>query len=409
MAWHKRYINKDAKKDTKAKAPRVKNRLLVEFCRADYLWISPHPLINPFLGHPTPCPVWLSGSLAVGPNILDAIERVTMKVWEDAEVQTPDGSMRHVTDLVEKPVWRLRDPQEFFPTREEEASDDHPFHKSYCTGGTAVAEEDGFLRVEKISTVSISTLVYKLAVGMTGSTHDASRHIGAIAAEAWAADIDRARRLYELIRSMPQGILADADVPDELQAVSSVGQMVETAVLRETCHWLGIDPDSPIERRRGRPRKQRNEAGESMAAGQLIELTLHDNGSVTGRLLKDYLGIPKGTSLAGLTLTKLAEMLVALRESELVDDADLLEAYLEAADPDWRAKIADEIGVENGGEAKPDPWTLLGLEPGATLEEVKKAYRTIVRVIHPDASPLPRWYAQTVNDAYRQLLQELES
>ena len=31
-----------------------------------------------------------------------------------------------------------------------------------------------------------------------------------------------------------------------------------------------------------------------------------------------------------------------------------------------------------------------------------------MRYIHPDISGLPQWYAQTVNDAYRKLLEELE-
>lgn len=101
-------------------------------------------------------------------------------------------------------------------------------------------------------------------------------------------------------------------------------------------------------------------------------------------------------------------MLVALREGELIEDADLLEAYLDAVDPDWRAKIAEEIGLEEDSTTGIDPWTVLGLSPGASLEEVKRAYKKIMRTIHPDTSGLPRWYAQAVNDAYRRLLEELD-
>lgn len=101
-------------------------------------------------------------------------------------------------------------------------------------------------------------------------------------------------------------------------------------------------------------------------------------------------------------------MLVALREGELVSDADLLEAYLDAVDPDWRAKIAEEIGLEEDSTTRIDPWTVLGLEPGVSLSDVKRAYKRIMRTIHPDASGLPRWYAQVVNDAYRRLMEELD-
>ena len=79
----------------------------------------------------------------------------------------------------------------------------------------------------------------------------------------------------------------------------------------------------------------------------VIELTLQSDGSVTGRLLTDFQALGANTPLATLTLTKLAEILVGLREAELIKDADLLEAYLEAVDPDWRTKIADEIGFED--------------------------------------------------------------
>jgi DnaJ-domain-containing protein 1 len=138
----------------------------------------------------------------------------------------------------------------------------------------------------------------------------------------------------------------------------------------------------------------------------VIELTLQLDGSVTGRLIASFQGLSQNTNLASLTLSKLAEILVALREAELVDDADLLEAYLEAVDADWRAKIAEEIGVEDNSTPT-NPWTVLGLTPGASLEEVKQAYRKIMRTVHPDTSGLPQWYAQTVNHAYRQLLEEL--
>ena len=34
-----------------------------------------------------------------------------------------------------------------------------------------------------------------------------------------------------------------------------------------------------------------------------------------------------------------------------------------------------------------DPYDILGIEPGATLEEVKRAYRALAKELHPDANP----------------------
>ena len=34
-----------------------------------------------------------------------------------------------------------------------------------------------------------------------------------------------------------------------------------------------------------------------------------------------------------------------------------------------------------------DPYEVLGIEPGATLDEVKRAYRALAKALHPDANP----------------------
>ncbi len=42
------------------------------------------------------------------------------------------------------------------------------------------------------------------------------------------------------------------------------------------------------------------------------------------------------------------------------------------------------IRAANLGEASDDPYTILGVEPGADLEDIKKAHRALVREHHPD-------------------------
>src|SRR6476659_7482415 len=53
----------------------------------------------------------------------------------------------------------------------------------------------------------------------------------------------------------------------------------------------------------------------------------------------------------------------------------------------------------------PDPYRILELQRGATLDEVKRAYRRLAKVHHPDAAgeaALPRFLA--IQAAYEQLL-----
>lgn len=400
MAWHNRYINSIATSGL---------RITIEFKRQDLLWVSPKPIIHPLTGEKVTLPLRLTETVAVSPNVLDIVKREPALVEEEVEAIAPGGSKQKIKRSLEKLVWRLRSPQEFFPRKQEENAEEHPLSKNLCTGGTVVAEDKEFIAVKKRSTVSINSLVYRLAVGMTGSEVEASRYIGQLAASYWEQDNDRAVKLYRLIRKAKIGYVLDDQVPPQLKASASIGQAVESAVLRSACQWLGIDPDKPLKRQRGRPRtRSRDEDGNATNAGEVIELTLQPDETVTGRLIADFQGLSKGTNLATLTLTKLAEILVALRDRELALDAELMEAYLEAVDPDWRAKIAAQIGLEENNEEKTNPWTVLGLTPGASLGEVKAAYRKIMRQVHPDTSGLPQWYAQTVNDAYRKLLKELE-
>src|SRR5258705_7204000 len=52
----------------------------------------------------------------------------------------------------------------------------------------------------------------------------------------------------------------------------------------------------------------------------------------------------------------------------------------------------------------PDPYRTLGLKRGATLDEVKRAYRRLAKINHPDAAgegALPRFLA--IQAAYEQL------
>lgn len=399
MAWHKRH----------ARGVETQVRLVVEFRRRDLLWVVPNPVVDPLTKEEIELPIWVSEQTLVGPNILDALVREVMPVWSDRVVKAPDGNEQTQKVEVKKTIWRLRDPQEFVakePQLESHLEIHSPLlQKAFLTGGTFQAEDGDFIVVEKRSSVSMSAVVYKLAMGMRGGEAAASAYIGEMAAAAWERDLARARELYDCIVD-GGGSVDDVQIPQQLKATASIAQIVEAAVLRDACHWLGIDPDAPIRRKRGRPRKHKDE---NTSAGEVIELTLQPDGSVIGRTIAEWHGLAANTSLSSLSLTQLAELLVALRQAELELDADLLEAYMEAVDPEWRAKVAQEIENETGQiEPTQDPWIILGLSPDASLEEVKAAYRRTMRAVHPDTSGLSRVFSQMASDAYRQLLKELD-
>jgi len=53
-----------------------------------------------------------------------------------------------------------------------------------------------------------------------------------------------------------------------------------------------------------------------------------------------------------------------------------------------------------------DPYAVLGLKPGATIDEVKRAYRRLARKYHPDVnkSPEAREKFREITEAYNQIV-----
>lgn len=124
---------------------------------------------------------------------------------------------------------------------------------------------------------------------------------------------------------------------------------------------------------------------------EYVAMTLdHDTGAMSGRVLR---GRFAGQELAELSLDELIQLLA---ECRLYDEeaGRLIETYLDRTQPeDWRERAA--AGAAGGGErsaAGPgvgpmtaeEAYKVLGLERGATPEQIKEAHRRLMQKIHPD-------------------------
>ena len=141
-------------------------------------------------------------------------------------------------------------------------------------------------------------------------------------------------------------------------------------------------------------RDTRGAAGQSTAGRQsnvesrFLSMTLdHDSGEMRGRVLE---GRFAGQTLAALTRDQLQELLAEC-DQEDEDSAALLRAYLERRyGGTWQTHEQPEAdeGAPGSGFAgemtQREAWEILGLEAGATEEQIISAHRRLMQKLHPD-------------------------
>ena len=133
----------------------------------------------------------------------------------------------------------------------------------------------------------------------------------------------------------------------------------------------------------------------SSVATNFLRMTLdHDTGTMTGTVLRG--------EFAGLRIEEMGvgDLLALLRECRAADEegARLLEAYLDRLHPDWRDELSGgKAGSAGGGgangNARPaaasgmtadEAYSILGLAPGASRDQIKDAHRRLMVKLHPD-------------------------
>lgn len=130
----------------------------------------------------------------------------------------------------------------------------------------------------------------------------------------------------------------------------------------------------------------------------------HDSGAMSGRVLK---GMFAGRDLDSL---KPAEVALLWHDCRFIDpqSAQLLEAYLDRIHPSWREDVSrgEREMRDHDGRMQPDEaYEILGLQAGATDEEIRRAHRDLMLKLHPDRGG-STYLAAQVNEAKDVLLNQ---
>jgi hypothetical protein len=154
-------------------------------------------------------------------------------------------------------------------------------------------------------------------------------------------------------------------------------------------------------------RTQRSAGQASRVRTAFLAMELdHDTGRMNGHV---FAGSHQGVSLDALDRAALIKLL-----SEIDDDSrDLLAAYLDCREPGWREEARrEEAKRDAGADARPasagkmtqeEAYQILGLQPGASPEEVTRAHRSLIKKLHPDQGGTT-YLAARINEAKDVLL-----
>ena len=161
--------------------------------------------------------------------------------------------------------------------------------------------------------------------------------------------------------------------------------------------WLPFGPAGFGERTR------RSTGQISRVRSAFVEMELdHDTGAMRGRILA---GRHEGVTLDALDVGTLVAALAEIDE----ESRALMMAYLDRREPGWRAHAeggphAREASAPQSGKmTEEEAYQILGLQPGATAEEVGRAHRSLMKKLHPDQGG-STYLAARVNEAKEVLL-----
>jgi hypothetical protein len=138
-----------------------------------------------------------------------------------------------------------------------------------------------------------------------------------------------------------------------------------------------------------RPANGRRRARTRIRTPYLKMVLDHAAGMFDGVVMK---GAYRGVQLSAMSIAELR--LLQVEVSSDPDSVNILNAYLDHAHPGARRESAGdsatdgdrEGGARRSGSAmsEDEAWSLLGLSKGASADDVKAAYRRLMKKVHPD-------------------------
>ncbi len=159
--------------------------------------------------------------------------------------------------------------------------------------------------------------------------------------------------------------------------------------------------------RSGRPFKAAGRVSRLRSAYLEVELD-QDSGAMRGRVIA---GRYQGTALDALAAPTLIELLGQIDG----DSRRLLLAYLDRREPRWREYAQRDAAAGNGGGAasggkmtEQEAYQVLGLQAGASAQDIARAHRALIKKLHPDQGG-STYLAARVNEAKDVLLRRHRS